>query len=180
MEQKDNINRGTILLNKFYDGQTSREEEVELYVMLTEGQLSHLSKSDQLLLKLSLESDMPQTSSYSASDEDLAFVEQLKTIASPQTRTEKDNGLRRRLWVYSSVIAASICLLLICAFSYRYYAHHEDADTNIPSNINGKYISQSQVNHLAENYLSLVNAHLRQGNEAIEQTTEAFNRINEQ
>lgn len=157
------------LLQRFYNGETTRQEEMQLYLMLLDEPAESRYAQDRELLCALMEQP---ASAVEANPDDAAFMDLLNHSAHAHIQSRK--GICRAHWLHRHasgwVIAATLALLVSVGIGI--HRHSIASDKMEISMNNGREMMPEEAASLVSDIFAMMDAEIVQSRMAVEEVNE--------
>ncbi len=165
------------LLQRFYNGETTRQEEMQLYLMLLDEPADSAYAPNRELLCTLME--QPATV-VEANPDDVAFMDMLKHSAHTHIQSlQSRKGIHRAHWLHRHVsgwmVAATLTLLVSVGIGI--HRHGVFSDKMEISMNNGREIMPEEAATLVSDIFAMMDAEIVQSRVAVQEAKEAFGNL---
>ncbi|WP_282917768.1 hypothetical protein [Porphyromonas macacae] len=166
------------LLDMFYEGSTSREQEMKLYLLLLNESDDGVHEADKKLIVSLMEGNFDETSIVGNMEEQVEFITRLKRKEAGFGKiSSQRNYIRffnRKNFRY--VAAASLFILIAIGFS-KFGLSDENISMHDVSMIDGREISQAEADKLTDDVFNIIDIKMKRGRNSLEEIDKTVEKI---
>ncbi|SUB78031.1 hypothetical protein [Porphyromonas macacae] len=166
------------LLDMFYEGSTSREQEMKLYLLLLNESDDGVYEADKKLIVSLMEGNFDETSIVGNMEEHVEFITRLKRKEAGLGKISSQRNyigfFNRKNFRYMA--AASLFILIAIGFS-KFGLSDENIFMHDVSMIDGREISQAEADKLTDDVFNIIDIKMKRSRESLEEIDKTVEKI---